>query len=219
MPDWRRLVGRRLGPLAVAPERRDEIVRELAAFLEDRYEERLRLGAKPRAALRDALMSAGRWPDVAREIERVEGLVTRRLKTLWLPGLGVSVVAMALLLAVARAGTGVQVFWQPPEPPVFFYWPWLLTLPLLGAAGAAWSRRQGGGRVERLFVALFPALALLAVMCVGPLVLAASGRVPGELTAWVAVVTVLNWVMLPALALLLGGLPLLHRTGPPARTA
>jgi len=85
MPDWARQVSRRLGPLAISPKRRDEIVREMAGFLEDRYEERLSLGESPRAALRGAMASAGRWPDLAREIERVEGQMTRRWKTMWLP--------------------------------------------------------------------------------------------------------------------------------------
>jgi len=213
MPDWRRLVSRRLRRLDVPPERRDEIAREMAAFLEDLYAERLRLGDSPRTARRAAIAGAGRWPKVVRALEREEGAVRRRLRALWLPSLGVSLVVMGLLLAVARSGAGVQIVWHPPQPPIIFYWPWLAALPLLGAAGAGWSRRMGGGRFERALVALFPALVFLALLLVGLAVLLRQELSAGERLV-VLMVGVLNWVALPAAALLLGTL-----SGPSTRSA
>lgn len=218
MPDWPRLVSRRLALLAVAPERRDEIVREMAGFLEDLHEERLRLGESPRAALRSVVAGAGRWPDLARELERVEGHVTRRLRTLWLPGLAVSVAAQGLLLALGELGVGGKVVY-PPQPLVFFCWPWLLALPLLGAAGAAWSRRQGGSRLERLLVAVFPVLAPWAVLFPVGAARILSLDIPTSEKLLVLLVGGLNWVMLPAVALFLGALPLLRRSDTTARTA
>jgi hypothetical protein len=205
MPDWRRLVSRRLRRLDVPPERRDEIAREMAGFLEDLYAERLRVGDTPRNARRAALAGAGRWPDVVRALEREEGAMRHRLKALWLPSLGLSLAAMGLLLAVARFGAGVQIVWHPPQPPVILYWPWLMALPLLGAAGTGWSRRMGGSRGERTLVTLFPALVLLALLLVGLAALLRQELSAGEklLVLWISV---LNWAVLPAAALLLGTL-------------
>jgi hypothetical protein len=222
MPDWRRLVSRRLHRLDVPPARRDEIAREMAGFLEDLYAERLRLGDSPRTARRAAFAGAGRWPDVVRELERVEGPMTHRLKALWLPGLGVSVAAMALLLAVSasRGGVGVRIVWHPPHPPIFFYWPWLLALPLLGAAGSAWSSRNGGDHRERLLVALFPALAFLALFPL-PLVVVLATDAARGIRLLVLMAYLVNWVLLPGVALLLGGWPALRWLGArraPART-
>lgn len=193
----------------------------MAGFLEDWYEERRRLGEGPRAALRGALASAGRWPDVARELERVEGHVARRLRTLWVPGLVVSVAAQGLLIALGELGAGGTVVWHPPQPPVFICWLWLLALPLLGAAGAAWSRRQGGSRLERGLVAVFPVLAPWAVLFPVGAARVLSLDVPtNEKLLLLLVSGLLNWVMLPAAALFLGALPLLHRRSDrAARTA
>src|SRR3990172_6659732 len=190
MPDWARRVSRRLGPLAIPPKRRDEIVREMAGFLEDRYEERLSLGESPRAALRGAMASAGRWPDLAREIERVEGQMTRRWKTMWLPGLAVSVAAQGLVVALA----------------------------VLGAAGAAWSRQQGGTRFERLIVAVFPLAPWLVFFPMG-VARILSEDIPTSEKLLVVLVGGLNWVIVPALALVLGALPVLHRSEATARPA
>jgi hypothetical protein len=215
MPDWRRLVSRRLHRLDVPPERRDEIAREMAGFLEDLYAERLRLGDSPRTARRAAIAGAGRWPDVVRALEREEGSVTHRLRTLWLPGLAVSVAAQGLLLALGELGAGGEVVWHPPQPPFLFFWPWLLALPLLGAAGAAWSRRQGGSRLERVLVAVFPVLAPWAVLFPVGAARVLSLDIPtSEKLLLLLVSALLNWVMLPAAALFLGALPLLRRSDP-----
>jgi hypothetical protein len=45
-----------------------------------------------------------------------------------------------------------------------FYWQWLATLPLFGAAGAYLSQRAEGGSVTRLLAGLSPAIILLIVM-------------------------------------------------------
>ena len=52
MPDWRRLIRERLGPLGLAPTREAAILEELAADLSDRYEELRARGVAPEAAER-----------------------------------------------------------------------------------------------------------------------------------------------------------------------
>ena len=210
MPDWARLLRRKLGALRVGSERRDEILRELAGFLEDRFEERLGLGESPRVAARTVIVDAGHFPNLARDLERVEDSMPHRLKTLWVPAFAVSLAAVVLLYAVARTEVGVQVFWRPPRPPFLFYWPWLLALPLIGAAGALWSRREGGTRRDRLLVATFPALTLLGMMLPVTLVRVAMSKAAGELNYGDVFLVLLNWIVLPAVALLLGALPLLR---------
>jgi len=213
MPDWRRLVGRRLGHAAISARRRDEIGREMAGFLEDSYEERVSRGEKPRAAARGAIAGAGRWSDVIRELERVEGFMTSRLKSLWLPGVVVSIAAVALLMGFARIPGSMKIVRFGPQAPIlFFNWPWLLSLPLLGAAGAEWSRRQRGGRFERLSVALFPGFVMMVLWL---LLISLGGLPDAHLAPMLRLaklsVMLLNWVLLPAAALLLGGLPVLWR--------
>jgi hypothetical protein len=219
MPDWRRVVRRRLRSLAVPPRRREQIVREMAGFLEDLYEERLELGESPRAASRTAIARAGRWSEVARELERVEGHVARRLRTLWLPGLAVAIATQGLLLVLGELGAA-QVVWHPPQPPVFLCWPWLAALPLMGAAGATWSRRQGGSRLECALVAVFPVLAPWALLFPVGAARVLSLDVPTSEKLLVLLVSgLLNWVVLPALALFLGALPVLRRPDGAAQTA
>jgi hypothetical protein len=94
--------------------------------------------------------------------------------------------------------------WRAPGPPIAFYWPWLAALPLLGAAGAAWSRSVGGDRFERALVAIFPALGFLALFLVAGLTLPFREDLPpGEKLA-ILIVGALNWVALPAAVLRLG---------------
>ena len=212
MPDWRRLVARRLRGLRVKAERRDEIERELAGFLEDSYEGRVR-GQRPRAAARESLAGVGGWRSLARGIEREEGEMGSRLRALWLPGLLVAIVALALSqLPHARWG-GLSVVRLESRQTFIFVWTWMLMLPLLGALGAEWSRRQGGARREQLLVALAPVFALAIVYSLTFVLMGRPasqfperGPMPGWLSMFV------NLVLIPGLPALLGCLPSLRRS-------
>ena len=72
MPDWRRIIGDRLGPLGLAPTREAAIVEELAADLSDRYEELRAQGVSPEAAERlicDEHLTADALTQALAEIE------------------------------------------------------------------------------------------------------------------------------------------------------
>jgi hypothetical protein len=162
---------------------------------------------------------AGDWPELAQAIERLEGHMARRWRTLWLPGLVVSVVAQGLLLGLGALGAEGKTIWHPPLPPILLFWPWLLTLPLLGAAGAEWSRLQGGRRIECLMVAVFPVLAPWLLFY--PL---GAAKILGEDISIVERLVVLLvgglfWVLVAALALAIGGIPVLRRAERTARPA
>ena len=214
MPDWRRLVDRRLRKLRVPPECRDEIERELAGFLEDDYETGLRERREPRAAMRDAIARVGGWPELTHALEREANEMSGRLKTLWLPGFVVAVTALALSRLPHAQWGGVQIVRYASSQYLFIVWSWLLMLPLVSAAGAEWSRRQGGERREQLLVALFPAFALVVIFAVAVLVIGrpaseypTRGPIPGPLRFF------FNFVLLPTLPVLLGCLPALLRNG------
>jgi hypothetical protein len=136
--------------------------------------------------------------------------VNRRVKAFWIPGV------LTLLLSL---GVWHVVRWAfPVAPPqltigsshlvVLFYPPWLLSLVGLGALGAYCSWCAGGRMGERLVASLFPALAQFIVFSVRLAVV-----VPGAAhRRWGDVLSApLNWVGIPAVALLIGSLAFLSR--------
>ena len=134
--------------------------------------------------------------------------MSHRTKRLWLPGmitlLGVSVSLMALQMLGYRP----NLIWKG-RIAVMFYWPWLATLPLFGSAGAYLAQRARAHLATRLAVAAFPALLLLIVMCaILPLAMAVDRFLWFRLTYFA--VAVVNWVVIPGLALLLGAAPFLR---------
>jgi hypothetical protein len=93
---------------------------------------------------------------------------------------------------------------------VVLYLPWLFALPLFGAAGAYSSRRVGGHNLACLGAALFPSVIML---CLFSLILPVALIVDQPFTSLRLVayaVSILNWVVLPGLALLLGAMPFLR---------
>ena len=136
-----------------------------------------------------------------------------RIKALWLPGSVMTVVSIALLMSFARIPGSMKLIrfgadaWVPHSS-IFFNWPWLLALPLLGAAAGEWSRRQRGGRLERLAAALFPAFVMLVLFVLASLL--GGGLPDGHLPPWLRFaklsMALFSWVGLPALALLVGGM-------------
>ena len=92
------------------------------------------------------------------------------------------------------------------------YWPWLATLPIFGAIGAYISQRAQGLTPARFAAALSPALVMLIVMLlVLPFGLAMDGVHFLRLVSFG--IGLINWVVVPALALLTGALPFFRRAG------
>lgn len=135
-----------------------------------------------------------------------------RLKTLWIPGFVVALAALLLSRLPHAQWGGVSMLRLPTQQLLVLVWSWLLMLPFVSAAGAEWSRRQGGGRREQLLVALFPAFALLVIFGVSFLLLGwpssqypTRGPIPGRLMFF------LNFVLIPTLAVSLGCVPAVSR--------
>lgn len=95
--------------------------------------------------------------------------MTRRVRALWLPALTVTLVAEVTLYLVMRSGYRpwtISLDWHVfhSHHPLQFYVPWLAALPLVGAAAALWSRRQGGTPREAAVAAMFPAIAAFGLI-------------------------------------------------------
>jgi len=74
MPDWRKIVGEKLGPLPLRNGRRDEVIEELAQQLESAYEEALAEGVNEQEALGRSLAQFEDWEKLRSQLyQSVEG--------------------------------------------------------------------------------------------------------------------------------------------------
>jgi len=214
MHDWQELVRTRLKQNGRKTKTPDDVVAELAAHLEEIYEQSRSQGLSDAVATALALKEAGDWRALARNIRRLkrkENSMNYRTKTLWLPAL-LSLFGSASLLMILQ-----QIHSARFEPHLvwiagigmMFYWPWLAGLPLFGALGAYLSCRAHGRTFVRLAAGLSPALVMLIAMSlILPWGLAVDGFSFFRLVAFGMGLT--NWVVVPGLALLLGTLPFLR---------
>ncbi len=221
MPKWNQLVRERLGTLGIGAEREEEVVAELAAHFEDAYDDRLERSATPEQALASAFSEVKNWARLSRDIFRAdqEDPMNERTRNLWLPGMVTLLFSSVLLMLITRYGPLPVFVWIDSRVPLLLYVPWLVSLPLFGAAGAYWSRRMGGAVRARIGAGVFPALMLAAAFCV---ILPASILIQSfslRTMQWktfgspfisAIVIFTLGWVVIPGAALLLGALPFLR---------
>jgi hypothetical protein len=127
------------------------------------------------------------------------------------------IAAPGLLMILQKLGVQPRVIWFG-NMAIVLYLPWLITLPMFGGFGASLSRRVQGSSLSRLIAGLAPALAILGVFAfVLPASLASLFFCTAHLTGfpWLYFgLTVCNWVVLPACALLIGALPFLKGSLP-----
>jgi hypothetical protein len=228
MPEWKSIVQSNLKDLDLIPSEREEIAAELASHLEDLYEQFLVQGWSECEAFRLALEETTDWQELDESIARVrrkEGVMNRRTKTLWLPGLvafaSASILLMILerlimlqprlLVALERAIPLRPTFWWKDQV-VVIYLCWWILLPLCGAAGACMSRRAGGTRLACVAASLFPAIVVLCIFCfVLPIGIAVEKNTFVMQHPLYFVLAMVNWTMVPGLALILGALPFLRQ--------
>ena len=133
-----------------------------------------------------------------------------RISNLWLPGLVSLTSAMGLQMVLRRIGPHPHVVWVG-RIPLLLYVPWLAVLPLFGATGAYLSRRAGGALWVCVAAGLFPAIVLFGLVCLGLAGMAFGDQLNGDRPLWLYVtVSLVNWAILPGVALLLGTLPFLR---------
>jgi hypothetical protein len=212
MRDWNAEVAQKLKNLGLPPQEREEVIAELADYLQDRYEQALADGISESEAVQRCLAEVAelrRKSQRIRRAKRKEGAMNHRTKTLWVPGLVALTAASTLLFALQRIVLlQPKIVWKDGGALVF-YPAWWLLLPLCGAAGAYLSRRAGGRRLACLVAGLFPALVMLAVFC---FILPISVFV--DRNAWVLnhltyfALAIVNHTVVPALGLLIGAAPI-----------
>jgi hypothetical protein len=129
--------------------------------------------------------------------------MNKRTRTFWAPALVSLTAAMASLTISTLWGLEPR-FVARGWATYVVYLPWLLSLPLCGAAGAYLSRRAGGKRWALLTAALFPVIAMTTLVGL----LTVIGKFVYAKPQWIYFSTaVLFGSILPGMALLLGAVP------------
>jgi hypothetical protein len=132
-------------------------------------------------------------------------IMNNRAKTLWLPALASLTGSMAWRMILQRSYSQSQPLLNHAGLPLTYQLFWLAALPLFGALSVYLSRRAGGDRLTSLAAALSPSIVMI------PLWIALGIRMshpsPGQ---WFGLLCgVLNWIVAPGIALLLGAWPVL----------
>jgi hypothetical protein len=224
MSDWKNLVREQLKACGLPVESCEDVVAELAAHLEETCDNARSQGLKEQEAIARTLHEVNDWGVLAVNIQRAQfedNRMNHRTKSFWLPTLVTCSGASVSLLLLQLIGIEPRLIWidlrhvLPASSALYgkvgmtFYWPWLASLPLFGALGACLSRHSQGNTFARLLTGLSPALTMLIVMCmILPFSLAIDGLTLSRLVVF-GLWGVINWVAIPAMALLMGILPCL----------
>jgi hypothetical protein len=210
MPDWEPIVRDRLASRRRSAPLEEEIVQELAHHLEDVSEDWILLGFHEQESAQQALAEVSNWKRLARRIRRArEGdtLMKDRVKSLWLPGMVMTIVAMSSLNALMRSGFQPSIVWLTHGVSIQFYVPWLMLLPVIGALAAYWSGMEGGSVRTRVTAALFSALTMAAIFFFAMPLAALIDQLSWSTISTAVVASVVGWVIVPGAALLIGALP------------
>ncbi|HXY01409.1 MAG TPA: hypothetical protein VEI54_10850 [Candidatus Limnocylindrales bacterium] len=207
MPDWRTYVRANLGSLSMRRAEEQQVVCELAEHLEEHCLMLCANGSPEEVAIAKTCAQAGDWEELRRGIvsAKQEGNMQERVKQIWIPGLATLFSSYILLAVLQWAGTRPWIS-HPGEPrQIFFYTPWLMALPFIGAAGAYLSRRANGARWQVYFAASLPVLALGAFfLLLIPLMFVTDRQVPLSVKGTAFLALMANWIILPGAALCIG---------------
>jgi hypothetical protein len=227
MPEWKRIVRENLN-LGLGAQQREEVVGEVASHLEDLHDHLRAHGLSECEASRLALEEVGDWKGLGRKIEhakREEDEMNSRTKTLWLPGL-MAFAASSILLMILQRVTMARpallatlehaiplrptLWWKNQSDVIYLCW-WVL-LPLCGGAGAYLSRRAGGTRLACAAASVFPSIVTLCIFTfIIPISLVIDKNSYVVRHPLYFMLAMVNWIMVPGLALILGALPFLQR--------
>ena len=215
MRDWESHVRQQLGDFALGDDERRAVVAELAAHLEETFEHLRREGLSEEAAAERALGQVQNWRTLRQKIQRArrkEGVMTDRVKQVWLPGFLTLFLSMMLLMAIQFFGPKPLVVsahvWRVMAPMAVIYVPWLLCLVPIGTMGAYLSVRAGASRRGTLVSTVFPVLPYFVFFIVAfPECVIVDDHVAHNVVLSALWVGLVAWVVLPGVALLAGGLP------------
>ena len=215
MHDWENLVRTRLRNLNLDAWKTEDIVFELAGHLEEVFGELRRRGVPEAEAIQRALDEIPNWQRLSRRINRAsreENNMTQRTKSLWIPGFSMVAVMLLGLIGAFRVNMYPYGLIVTSDYSLLIYVPWLASLPLIGALGAYWSRRSGGGSSTGLRASLIPVAVLISMFLLSTPVtvfwIFRSVLSVGRQLAYLGSCS-LHWVVYPSLLLLFGALPFL----------
>jgi hypothetical protein len=211
MPDWQKLVRRRLSGLTLDAAEKDEVQAELATHLEESYEVFRAEGLPEYEAVQRTLSQIADWKDLQRKIDSArigKDTMTNRVTQLWLPGLLTFALSMGLLELVQKFGPRPIILNLDKGTPVLmFYTSWLLILPLAGALGAYLSKRAGGSVRMVLASSIFPVLPFAVVFLIAiPVGLVIGHNLAHHIVTAAFFTMGLGWVLAPGATLFAGGL-------------
>jgi hypothetical protein len=215
MRDWEALVRQHLAGLTLEAGERREVIAELAAHLEESFDELRRHGVAEEAAADRALLQVKDWRALRRRIQRArrkEDVMTDRVKQVWLPGFLTLFLSMMLLMAIQFFGPKPLIVstsgWRMTAPVAVIYVPWLLSLLLIGAIGAYLAGRAGASHRAALLAIVFPVLpySIFFVIWI-PVSLILDDHIGHNVMFNALLIGFVAWVVLPGVALLAGGLP------------
>jgi len=216
VPDWSELVGklsRQHG--ARLPH---EVVKELAAHLEDSME-KMRLEGLAEAEAITSVLDSVDWRRLDRAIRRSRDgwrSINDRTMRLWIPAMSALLAATLLPMIFLRAGSA----WFAAAGPAGVSLAWLALQPLIGALGAHLSRRGGGLRSDRLLAGLFPSMVMLALgLLLVPVMLFMEKNAWASAHLLRALLSGVGWSAAATAGLLAGTLPFLGIKGLEARRA
>ncbi len=213
MPDWLALLADRLGRETRQPREHEEVLLEISGHLQDYYEALVSEGIAEADAERQSLLKLGNMDQFELQVHAAkhEGdSMNQRTKSFWLPGFVTLTGSMGWLLVLQRMDWPMSKALFHAAPPLIPFVIWLCTLPVFGALGTYLSRRGGGSVRARLAAAVFPSIAMLALLFCVLLFALFVERNPFVRDHPEGVVLIfLPWVVFPALALLAGS-ALLH---------
>ena len=156
-------------------------------------------------------LSLGAWFLLStRTKKNINTRINTRTRTFWVPAL-VSLTTAMVCLRISTLGGLEPRFIARGWATYVVYIPWLMSLPLCGAASAYLSRRAGGARLAPLAAALFPVIALTSLVGF----LTVIGKFVYAKPQWVYFsIAVLFGSILPGMALLLGAVPFTKTSRP-----
>jgi DNA-binding MarR family transcriptional regulator len=193
--------------LGVARVKQEEVVAELAARLEEYYSSLRSAGMAEEDVFLQTCARAGNWKELRHELALAqrEGTIDERVKQIWIRSLVTLPSAWVALALLIWAGTRPVILHPGGARSVTSYIPWLLGLPLIGAAGGYLSRRAHGTEWRAYLAGTFPAVAIAAIfLLIFPFAFVIDPQVVPEFKLSALAAMTLSWVILPGTALCIG---------------
>jgi hypothetical protein len=215
MRDWQELVRHELSELDLESHERADVIEELAAHLDDVYENLRKEGLSEEESFQRSLSEVKDWRNLRRKIQiarRKETVAPQRVTQFWLPSfvtLSLSMIVLSLIgIFVHAHRIEPRSGWSMMVPPATIYMRWLLSLILIGAIGAFLSLRAGGSQRAVFFSIVFPVMPYLAFFLVElPVMLLFNDQLAHIIMLPALFAGLVAWVLIPGAALLAGGLP------------